>query len=215
MTLANLPPRELRSAGTAGGGASPTYDDPAAVPALQSDGRTIFGYAAVFGKRSRDLGGFFEELMPGCFTQTLADPWEKQCLWDHISRYVLGSQLSNKTLLLREDSKGLYFEAKTPLASYYAISVREQIAERYIRGCSFSFRCYENGADWSDLPGGKALRKIKACQLFEVSVLGNPAYPDTEVGLRTAKAEFDSFKRTRSAPWLAAEHRIRLLQLSL
>jgi len=210
--LLPLPPKEKRSTGIIGNGSNPTYGDPSAVPALR-DGRTVFGYAAVFGKRSQDLGGFVEELEAGCFTQTLLDGLEKHALWDHISRYILGSLVSNSTLTLRQDAKGLYFEAVTPNV-YYAEAVRTLISEKYMRGCSFSFRCYAGGAEWSELPDGTVLRKIKACQLFEVSVLGNPAYLDTESDLRTAKAEFDSFKRDKSAPWLAMEQRFRLLQLS-
>ena len=207
--------KEKRSLGPIGSGSTPAYGDPLDLK-VRDDGRTIFGYAAKFNKRSQDLGGFYEVLSPGCFTQTLVDGLEKHLLWDHRTRYVLGSLLSNGTLMLKQDDIGLYFEALTPLHVTYASDARNLIKDKYIKGCSFSFRCYAGGAEWSELPDGTVLRTIKACQLFEASVLGTPAYLDTECDLRTAKAEFDSFqKRKQADPWRLAEDRVRLLQLSV
>lgn len=204
---------ERRTLGSAmGKGTSPLvpahYEYRAPVE-IQSDGNTIFGYAAVFNSLSQDLGGFREIIKPGAFTKTLADGLEKFGLWAHETRLVLGA-LSNNTLLLREDAKGLYWEAKLPSTSY-ASDVRELLKGKYISKCSFGFRCHPEGSTWFEDEKGVVTRTLTSVQLFEVSVLGDPAYTDTEADCRTAKAEFDKFRKKDLDPAM----RMRLLQISL
>lgn len=199
--------KERRTIGQ-GSGAPAHYEFRAPVD-LQSDGRTIFGYAAVFNSMSQDLGGFKEVIKPGAFTQTLADGLEKFCLWAHDSRLILGA-LSNNSLILRQDNKGLYFEATIPENVSYAQDCKNLLSQKYIKKCSFGFRCYEKGQSWMEDKAGNTTRFLEQVKLYEVSVLGDPAYLETEADCRTARDEFDSYRRK----YAVMEQRLKLLQLS-
>jgi HK97 family phage prohead protease len=203
------PRRERRTLGASPLGAPGHYEFRAPVE-LQTDGKTIFGYAAVFNSLSQDLGGFREKIAPGAFKRTLGDGLEKFCLWSHIDHCILGSQ-GNGTLRLSEDSKGLYFEADTPDGVSYANDVRNLLKQKYISKCSFGFRCYENGSTWFEDVDGSVTRTLVAVQLFEVSVLGSPAYLETEADIRTARDELATYKRSKRSP---LETRLKLIELS-
>jgi HK97 family phage prohead protease len=202
------PNRERRTIGQQA--ASPAHYEFRAPVDIQQDGRTIFGYASVFNSLSQDLGGFKEIVKPGAFTRTLADGLEKFCLWSHDQKYILGA-ISNNTLILREDHKGLYFEATIPENVWYAQGVANLLIQKYIKKCSFGFRCYENGSSWLEDKSGAVTRFLDSVQLFEVSVLGDPAYTETEADCRTALSDFGSYKRKYSALGM----RLKLLELSI
>ena len=51
--------------------------------------RTLKGYAVRFNSRSVDLGGFVEQLMPGCFAESLAAGDEIRALLDHDHTKIL------------------------------------------------------------------------------------------------------------------------------
>jgi uncharacterized protein len=202
------PTKERRTIGQPA--ASPAHYEFRAPIDIQQDGRTIFGYAAVFNSMSQDLGGFKEIIKPGAFARTLADGLEKFCLWAHDAKYILGA-LSNQTLTLREDNKGLYFESIIPQDVYYATGCINLIRQKYIKKCSFGFRCNENGSSWMEDKAGNVTRFLESVQLFEVSVLGDPAYTETEADCRTAVNDFGNYRRKYSA----LETRLKLLELSI
>ena len=75
-----------------------------------SESRTISGYAAVFNNIDRDG----DKLLRGCFAKSIADRGPQSnakgkilLLWQHEASNPIG-QITE----LREDEKGLYFEAK-------------------------------------------------------------------------------------------------------
>jgi hypothetical protein len=141
--------------------------------------RKITGYAAVFNKLSDDLGYFREKIQPGAFRNTLkAD--DVRALWNHDSNYILGRNRSG-TLSLSEDDHGLKIEIDPPDAQW-ARDLMTSIERGDVDQMSFGFRTITDS--WQ-LVDGEDIRTLIEVKLFDVSPVTFPAYPDTEVGLRS------------------------------
>jgi hypothetical protein len=150
----------------------------------------LVGYAAVFGKRSVDLGGFTEEVAPGAFGKSIGTD-DVVALVNHESARVLG-RTSAKTLRLSEDETGLHMEIDIPDTTIGRDLV-VNVDRGDIKGASFGFRTISD--DWKTL-NGKAHRTLIEAQLRDVSPVTFPAYPDTSVAMRS----LDSWKSAQSAP---------------
>src|SRR5262249_58423455 len=81
-----------------------------------ADGQRIGGYGAVFGKLSRNLGGFVELVGDGAFNQSRMTNWPNVvCRYNHDPNMVLGTT-AGATLQLRTDNVGLEYEVLPPQA---------------------------------------------------------------------------------------------------
>src|SRR3982751_1046427 len=78
--------------------------------------KTIVGYAAVYNSDSVDFGWFKEQIAPGAFARTLRENKDVAALFDHDTGKVIGRTVSG-SLVLREDSHGLYSEITPPNVS--------------------------------------------------------------------------------------------------
>jgi uncharacterized protein len=143
------------------------------------DVRKITGRAAVFGELSLDLGGFRERILPGAFAKTLADGGTKKAYWNHNSDRVLGSTKAG-TLTLEERADGLHFEIEPPT---WAKDHVESIKRGDVDQMSFGFRTIKDR--WAKGEDGKVTRDLVEVQLFEVSPVANPAYPQTDAHVRS------------------------------
>lgn len=154
---------------------------------VRGDSKKVEGYAAVYNCWSEDLGGFIESIVPGAFTRTLASGRDIRCLFDHSSSKILGRQ-SAKTLNIYADSKGLGFECQLGNSSH-ANDVRDMLTRGDIKECSFGFTMdWEGGGDeWLPPENAQApcRRILRSVNLYEVSVVTFPAYPDTSAALRS------------------------------
>lgn len=139
------------------------------------------GYAAVFNELSDDLGGFRERIAPGAFAESILKD-DIRALFNHDANFVLGRNKVG-TLRLLEDEKGLYFEVDAPNAQWVR-DLSESVARGDIDQCSFGFVALED--EWVK-EGGKDIRTLKRCQLFDVSIVTYPAYPQTNAQVRSAK----------------------------
>jgi hypothetical protein len=141
--------------------------------------RHISGYAAVFNSLSEDLGYFREKIDPGAFSETInAD--DVRALKNHNSDYVLGRNKSG-TLTLSEDQRGLKIDIQPPDAQW-ARDLMVSIDRGDIDQMSFGFQTV---ADRWEIVDEKEVRTLMKVRLFDVSPVTFPAYPDTEVGLRS------------------------------
>jgi HK97 family phage prohead protease len=167
-------------------------------------GRTLVGYAALFNVESRDLGGFVEVIRPGAFRASLADPeTDVRAFFDHDTGRVLGRQKSG-TLRVAEDERGLRFEIDAPDTTDGRDAV-ELIGRGDLDGTSFAFRMIED--EWTRT-GRIHRRELVAVDVFDVSVVTFPAYPETEVALRSLRVlEESGARRSRTA---AARRRLSL-----
>jgi HK97 family phage prohead protease len=166
-------------------------------------GPKITGYAAVFDKWSEDLGGFKEKIKAGAFKNAIGKS-DVRGLFNHDSNYVLGRQ-SNGTLTIKEDKNGLWMEIDPPDTQIIRDLVLAPIKRGDIKEQSFAFIVAEGGDEWKNLhgekPGEPATRTItEVDELFDVSPVTYPAYPDTSVALRSMdKAKETVFKPATEA----------------
>lgn len=149
--------------------------------------RTISGYAAKFNTLSNDIG-FFEMIAPGAFTRTLQSNQDVVCVRDHDTSILFG-RTSSKTLSVEQDSVGLKFTCSLP-STTQASDIIALIDRGDIADCSFRFVC--NKDDWNISADGLQVRTLLDVDLFDVSVVTYPAYPDTSVAVRNAPPEVRS-----------------------
>ena len=148
----------------------------------ENESEMIVGYAAVFDKLSEDLGGFREKIQKGAFKKTLNA--DVRALFDHDSKYVLGRTTSG-TLSMKEDKEGLFVEIEPPKAQW-ASDLRASIDRGDINQMSFGFRTIVD--EWNEKDTANVIRTLKEVELFDVSVVTYPAYPDTSVALRNLES---------------------------
>lgn len=143
----------------------------------------IGGYAARFNKYSEDFGGFREKIKPGAFKEALGKS-DVRALFNHDPNFVLGRQKAG-TLDLKEDSKGLWMEVELP-DTQFARDLMHSIDRGDITQQSFGFTLAEGGATWKRHKEYGEVRTIeKVEQLYDVSPVTYPAYPETDVALRS------------------------------
>ena len=144
---------------------------------------TVKGHAAVFNRKSLDLGGFQEKIDPGAFTDVLDRNPDVHLVWDHSTTLALARTLASKYLLeLREDPKGLHYYAKVAPTSF-AADLRILMEGGVIDQASFAFTVDEDvwevkNRDKSDEYVLRTIRKIG--ELFDVTITAQGAYPQTD-----------------------------------
>lgn len=158
--------------------------------------RIITGYAAKYGVISEDLGGFREVLVPGCFD--LEASTDVVCNYDHDDCRMLGRTTSG-TLQISADETGLLFECRAPNTSL-GNDICELIERGDIAANSFAFVISDGGEEWAETEDGLPLRRITRCVIFDVSVVVHPAYPETELALRSLHALRDERKQPPPTP---------------
>jgi uncharacterized protein len=148
------------------------------VESLDTRGRTLHGYAAVYGVESEDLGGFKERIAPGAFSGVLDG--DVRALLNHDPSQVLGRTKSG-TLRLFDEQRGLRFEVDLP-DSPLGHNVREAVRRKDIDGASFRFTVDKES--WQgDLRTVESVKDLK-----DVTVATFGAYPAASVELRTRPA---------------------------
>src|SRR5437773_2215545 len=135
------------------------------VEALDTRGRTVHGYAALYNTLSEDLGGHREKIAPGAFADVLES--DVRALLNHDANEVLGSTKSG-TLRLFDDPKGLRFELDLP-ASPLGENMRTAINRGDLDGASFRFEVGEEAWD-GDV---RTVQTVKA--LHDVTLATYPA----------------------------------------
>ena len=173
----------------------------------------IEGYAAKFGVVSKPIGGQFREVIQkGAFAQCIqdmdgADDDDCRCTVNHDTNQILG-RTKNKTLTLSEDERGLKFRCQLNPDSQAHRDLHASVKRGDIDACSFAFGMKPEGQEWTDdymdpeTNSRCTLRTIKSvASLFDVSVVTNPAYPQTQVDARSALEQ----RKIRPVPYTKAE----------
>lgn len=153
------------------------------VRAKDEGGFSFRGTAAVFDQLSDDLGGFREQIKRGAFKKVLDD--DVRLLYNHDPNYVLARNGSG-TLKLTEEPRGLVAEADIPDLSY-ARDIAVLLERGDVSQMSFAFRLdyHDDGAQAWEEADGEVIRTIsRFSELFDVSIVTYPAYPQTDAGVR-------------------------------
>lgn len=141
----------------------------------------LVGHAAVFNVLSEELFGFRERVLPGAFTKSLGD--DIRALWNHDSSHVLG-RTKNGSLSLVEDAVGLAITIRPP-DTQMARDALVLIERGDVSQMSFGFRTI---SDRWHIEEAQEIRELVEVKLFDVSPVTFPAYPQTDVALRSLDA---------------------------
>lgn len=172
---------------------------------------TMRGHAAVFGRLSEDLGGFRELIEQGAFRDALRGTPDVRLLFNHDPNFVMARTRSG-SLELREDQTGLHVWARVA-PMQWVTDLRTSMQRGDIDQMSFAFTIRDGGDDWAIAEDGTVVRTIRADgvdELFDVSVVTFPAYPQTDAAMRSVLD--DAVKRGRLALPGAAENDDAALQ---
>lgn len=182
MMDGNMEPPELkRSEQTAG---VETRFLPMEVRLVEENGKpTIVGHGAVFNDLSVPLGSFREKIAPGAFARALREKQDVRALFNHDRNIVLG-RMSSGTLTLREDEWGLLYKIVPPDTQLVRDMVFEPIRRGDISGNSFSFRVAPGGDHWEE-GQNEAIRTLLDVDIMDIGPVTFPAYPTTDVALRS------------------------------
>tara|TARA_R110000868_G_scaffold29889_25_gene111152 strand:+ start:776 stop:1375 length:600 start_codon:yes stop_codon:yes gene_type:complete len=143
---------------------------------------TISGHAAVFDQLSEDLGGFRERMAPGAFAASIGED-DIRALFNHSPDNVLGRNRAG-TLTLAEDRTGLAIKIDPPDTAF-ARDLVTLIERGDISEMSIGFRTITD--EWN-IEEGEPVRTVKAVRLFDVSPVTFPAYPQTDVAVRSLES---------------------------
>jgi len=148
----------------------------------EGDSTILVGHAAVFDQLSENLGGFREQIKPGAFKENI-DSEDIRALANHDTSKVM-ARTGNKTLALKEDKQGLYVEI-TPNDTTHSRDMVEMIKRGDINQMSFGFTVNAGGDDWTEDDEGRVIRTLTDVRLHEVSPVTFPAYPQTDIAMRS------------------------------
>lgn len=145
----------------------------------------LAGYAAVFNQETVIGSWFREVIVPGAFRDVLGG--DTRLLFNHDANFPI-ARTTNGTLRLREDERGLWYEATLNPDDPDAMRVAAKVARGDVSQSSFAFWIDPEGEEWdeSEVKQGKLpLRKLtKFAQLDDVSPVTYPAYTGTSVSAR-------------------------------
>jgi HK97 family phage prohead protease len=149
------------------------------------DGKMVIqGRPAVYNSLSKDLGGFREVLVPGCFDESLDDP-EIYCAWNHDNSQILG-RVEAGTLQLNSDSIGLTMRCELP-NSPLGQNVYQSVKRGDVSKMSFGMFVDQDAWDIATDERGQRYerRSVKQARIFECSPVTSPAYDASSVSARS------------------------------
>jgi HK97 family phage prohead protease len=167
----------------------------------EGDGRTLSGYAALFGTPTEINsweGTFTETIRKGAFKKTIREQTPVM-QFDHGRHPLIGSIPIGAISDLREDDQGLYVEGRIT-DNWLMQPVRDAIAEKSVNGMSFRFEVVRE--EWRDVNGkvvkpeevydllwmpgdrGPLQRELIELKCRELGPVVFPAYAGTSVSVR-------------------------------
>jgi len=154
--------------------------------------RMIEGHAAVFNQWSEEIGVWFpfrEKVLPGAFADTIKTD-DIRALYNHDVNYVLGRNKAG-TLFLEEDDTGLKVRILPP-DTQWARDLLVSIERGDVSQMSFGFTVI---SDRWGTEEGTDVRELVKVKLYDVSPVTFPAYPQTDVGVRSAMEAYERHRK--------------------
>lgn len=162
------------------------------------------GYALTFDSLSEDLGYFREIIRKGALDSCKMDNVVLNINHDMDKPLARNNKVDGiGALILTIDEKGLFFDA-VPTDTSYARDLISNMEAGIIDKCSFAFVLDYSDSDsqtwdWDNGKRGYDLRTInKIKEIFDVSIVTNPAYESTScTSYKRAKEDYDNLKEKR------------------
>lgn len=154
----------------------------------------IKGVSPPFNSKSEDLGGFREIFAPTAFDKVVGrhrnDPRggvDVVALFDHAGQPI--GRTTNDTLKLSISDRGLNYSIDPPDTTL-GRDILTLVRRRDLFGASFAFSLPASGGEsWTQDGDGTATRTIlEVANLWDVSVVTRPAYPQSSAALRSLQA---------------------------
>lgn len=164
----------------------------------------VSGYAAVFNQAA-DIGSYFREIIhPGAFRAAIVRD-DVSFLINHAGLPLARSRSGKGTLVLAEDDHGLKVDSALDADDPDVMRIVPKMRRGDLDKMSFAFRATRQ--EW-DETGEIPVRHVYELDLFDVSVVTDPAYEGTEIGLRCLEAHRENLRKTQN--FHAAQKRIRM-----
>ncbi len=164
----------------------------------------VSGYAAVFNQAA-DIAGIFNEIIhPGAFRAAIGRD-DVSFLINHAGLPLARSRSGSGTLILAEDSHGLKVDSGLDGADPDVARIVPKMRRGDLDKMSFAFRATRQ--EW-DETGEIPVRHVYEVELFDVSIVTDPAYSGTEIGLRSLEKHREALRRTQN--FHAAASRLRM-----
>lgn len=190
--------REIRQKPAENGREIRTYSNlPVEVRAGEGNTVKVAGYAAVFDQIT-EIGGWYREVVRrGAFTQALERRDDAQFLIEHSGLPL--ARVASGTLQLRQDNKGLFMESTLDANDPDVARIVPKMQRGDLSKMSFAFSIYPDGESRWIEEGDQDLELreiVRVGRLYDVAIVGEPAYSGTEIGLRS----LEQFRAERGNP---------------
>ncbi|WP_047145279.1 HK97 family phage prohead protease [Aquamicrobium sp. LC103] len=162
----------------------------------------VTGYAAVFNQEA-DIGGYFREIIhPGAFRAAIGRD-DVSFLINHAGLPL--ARTRSGTLILAEDDHGLRIESALDNSDPDVARIVPKMKRGDLDKMSFAFRATRQEWDeTSEIP----IRHVYELDLFDVSIVTDPAYDGTEIGLRSLEKHREQQRKAHN--FHAASARLRM-----
>ncbi len=173
---------EAQAAAEGGKSVAGAFETRMSIGELRVDPQTkrLTGYAVVFNKRSEDLGWMVEQIAPEAVDRAISEGQDIRALVDHDPSKILGRTKAG-TLTLKKDAYGLRVSIDPPKTTA-ARDIIESVNRGDVSGMSFAFEALADSWDEKQKP---PLRTVSDMNMRDVSIVTFPAYPQTDVALRS------------------------------
>ena len=154
----------------------------------KAQSRTVEGYAALFNSKT-SIGGWFDEVIePGAFTEALAIS-DVRALFNHDPNYILARSTSG-TLEVKQDNKGLFYRFAVPNTNF-GNDFLEMLRRGDVSQSSFAFTVQKQRWEEEKIGDEEKVTRVieKVEQIYDVSPVTYPAYPETTVSARSRANE--------------------------
>ena len=168
--------------------------EPVECRARDDGGVSVAGYAAVFEQRADIAGLFWETIQRGAFDATLEARDDVQFLIEHEGLPL--ARTRSGTLTLAADDHGLRMETDLRGDDPDVRAIVPKMERGDLDKMSVGF--FVRGEKW-EYEEDPPHRVITRAELFDVSIVGMPAYEGTEIALRKARAALEEERARLSA----------------
>ncbi len=168
----------------------------------------VEGYAAVFDDEANIAGMFRERIAPGAFTAALERGDDVSFLINHEGLPM--ARTRSGTLKLEQDERGLRVVSDLDVNDPDVKRIIPKMKRGDLDKMSFAFIARQQ--EWDDRQD-PPLRTVMDVELFDVSIVTEPAFQGTEIGLRSLeqhrKAKNFAAARLRQRRKLDLHDRVR------